>query len=77
MDPQTTWDDLLAAYAAEQWDQLQELADGLLTWIERGGFAPRATTGDDMGQEWDRAIALAACRFALSKVEEAATDDAS
>ena len=76
MDPQTAWDELLTAYAASEWDRVQELAEGLLTWLRRGGFPPRAITGDDMGQEWDHALATAGCWFALSKAEEVLVDDA-
>jgi hypothetical protein len=72
MDPQATWDDLLDAYADKDRDRVDELADALLTWLDRGGFPPRATTGRDLGREWDVAIARAACEFALSNVREEA-----
>ena len=65
MDPQATWDDLLSAYAESDWDRVEELADALIRWLECGGFPPRAVTGSDMNQDWDRTIALAGCRFAL------------
>jgi len=35
-----------------------------------GGFPPRATTGCDLGQDWDRAMATAACRFAIAKARK-------
>ena len=70
MDPQTAWDDLLAAYADGNWQLVDELADGLITWLTRGGFPPRATTGADLGQDWDRTVALAACRFAVEKASQ-------
>jgi hypothetical protein len=70
MDPQTAWEELLAAYAAGDWDRVEELADSLVTWLQSGGFPPRAVTGDDMGDAWDRALALAGCRFALAKARE-------
>lgn len=76
MDPQTAWDDLLAAFAAGDWHSVEELADGLKTWLERGGFPPQAVTGDDMGDEWDRAMAMAGCRFALARAAEVVTDAA-
>ena len=65
MDPQVTWDDLLSAYAEGDWDRVEELAVALTHWLERGGFPPRAVTSSDMGQDWDRAIALGGCQFAL------------
>ena len=49
MDPQATWEDLLAAYAESDWERVEELAEVLLQWLARGGFPPRATTGSDLG----------------------------
>ena len=71
MDPQATWEDLIAAYAEGQWERVEELADSLLQWLCRDGFPPQATTGSDMGKAWDRAIALAGCRFALRQARKA------
>lgn len=31
------------------------------------GFPPRAVTGNDLGSDWDREIAIAGCRFALAQ----------
>lgn len=70
MDPQTAWDELLEAYADEDWGMVLDLAEGLQRWLESGGFPPRATTGADMGQPWDGAIALAGCCFALARARE-------
>jgi hypothetical protein len=70
MDPQPTWDDLLAAYADGDWEGVDELAEALSNWLDRGGFPPRATTGSDLGQDWDVAIARAACQFARSRARE-------
>ena len=71
MDPQAAWEQLLDAYADQDWDLVEELADGLIHWVERGGFPPRATTGSDLGQLWDKAIAVAACRFARQQARKA------
>jgi hypothetical protein len=70
MDPQANWEQLLEAYGEGDWDRVQDLADGLFHWLRRGGFPPRATTGSDLGPDWDRGIALAACRLALAKAGE-------
>ena len=40
MDPQAAWDQLLAAYAAGDWDVIEERATDLLAWLDRGGFPP-------------------------------------
>lgn len=76
MDPQTAWDELLEAYAAGEWDRVEELAEGLDSWLSRDGFPPRAVTGDDMGREWDRAMARAGCAIALQKAKEMLAHDA-
>ena len=70
MDPQATWDDLLSAYAEGDWDRVEELAEALLQWLKRGGFPPRATTGSDLGREWDQQIAVAGCRFAATRARK-------
>ena len=62
------------AYAEADWDRVQDLAEGLLHWLSRGGFPPRATTGSELGREWDRAIALVACRFAQAKAQTEVAD---
>ena len=38
MDPQAAWDQLLAACAAGDWEQIEERATDLLAWLDRGGF---------------------------------------
>jgi hypothetical protein len=70
MDPQTAWHDLLDALSEQDWDRVEELADGLLHWLRANGFPPRAVTGSDLGADWDREIAVAGCRFALAKARE-------
>ena len=73
MDPQASWDQLLEAYADGHWERVQDLAEGLLHWLSRGGFPPRATTGADLGQDWDREIAITASRFALARAAKEVT----
>jgi hypothetical protein len=71
VDPQATWDHLLEAYTHGDWPVVEELAEGLLKWLHRGGFPPRPVFEREMGDEWNRVVAVSACRFALS---EAKTD---
>ena len=66
MDPQAAWDQLLEAYTHGDWSVVEELAEGLLQWLHRGGFPPRPVSEGGMGDEWNRAVAVCACRFALS-----------
>jgi hypothetical protein len=67
MDPQAAWDRLLEAYTDGDWSVVEETAEGLLQWLHRGGFPPQAVSERHMGDAWNRAIALAAIRFALSE----------
>jgi hypothetical protein len=60
MDPQAAWDQLLAAYAAGDWDQIEELATDLLAWLDRGGFPPMIIQQPDLDSDWNRALAVAA-----------------
>ena len=73
MDPQAAWDRLLEAYTHGDWSVVEELAEGLLEWLHRGGFPPQPVSKREMGDAWNRAVAAFACRFALS---EAKTDQA-
>ncbi len=57
MDPQATWDQLLAAYAAGDWDAIEEHANALSASLSSGGRPPRILQRDDLGQEWDRTLA--------------------
>lgn len=70
MDPQAAWEDLLDALGEQDWDRVQELAEGLLRWLRADGFPPRAITGSDLSPDWDREIASAGCRFALALARE-------
>jgi hypothetical protein len=78
MDPQAAWDQLLAAYAAGDWDILEERATDLTAWLDRGGFPPTILRQPDIDPDWNRALARAGCAHALSvlndewRVEQAA-----
>lgn len=66
MNPQTTWDQLLAAYAAGNWNQIDALSTALLDWLDRGGFPPAVS--QNLDNEWNHALARAGCQFALDAV---------
>lgn len=51
MDPQTAWEDLLEALGERDWDRVEDLAEGLLHWLQADGFPPRAVTGSDLGAD--------------------------
>ena len=69
MDPQAAWDQLLAAYAAGDWDLIEERATELLEWLDRDGFPPKVLGRAELDPDWDRALARAGCRFALETMQ--------
>ncbi len=70
MDPQEAWDQLLAALAEEEWDQVEDFARALLNWLDRGGFPPTAMGAPCLGPDWERAICRAGCQYALEVLSE-------
>lgn len=68
MNPQATWEQLLSAYAAGDWDVIEERATELIEWLDRGGFPPKVLNRDGLG-DWDRAMVRAGCLFALEIVQ--------
>ena len=65
MNPQTTWEQLLVAYASGDWDRIEEHAQELLYWLDRGGAPPQVLKDPDVGEHFNRALAHAGCLFAL------------
>ena len=55
MDPQTAWDQLLAALAEGDWDVIEERATELAEWLDRDGFPPRIVQRDDFDPHLNRA----------------------
>lgn len=64
MNPQTLWDELLCAYAEENWDVIEERASALLRWLDDGGYPPHVQP-ENLGPNWNRALARAGCVVAL------------
>lgn len=69
MHPQATWDQLLAAYAAGDWDTIEGRATELLAWLDGGGSPPLVLRDADLGPHFNRALAHAGCLFALDAVQ--------
>lgn len=67
MDPQATWDSLIQAWSKRHWDEVSELSESLLAWLAKGGFPPETNYPKELGADWDAAVALAACGFALCR----------
>ncbi|HUY33174.1 MAG TPA: hypothetical protein VMV69_10360 [Pirellulales bacterium] len=70
MDPQTTWECLLDAYADGDWPTATEHAEALITWLEGGGFPPQTMEARQLRPDLERAIAIAACQLALEKAAQ-------
>ena len=68
MNPQASWDQLLAAYAAGNWEAIEEHANELIEHLDRGGLPPAILEGD-IDPDWNRALARAGCQFALDVVQ--------
>jgi len=68
MDPQAAWDKLIEAYDAGDWPNVFDLAEGLSHWLFRGGFPPK--TSGEMDNDWNRAVAAAACRVAVERARK-------
>ena len=67
----TSYQQLLAAYAAGDWDLIEERATGLLAWLDRGGFPPTVLPRGELGEDGNRVLARAGCLFALDAVQGA------
>jgi hypothetical protein len=71
MDPQATLRDLLAAVADRDWDQVDELSEALLTWLQKGGFPPQTLGPPELGRGWHRPVAEFVCYLAKSQARDA------
>ena len=74
MDPQATWEQLLRAYAAGDWDAIEERATELIEWLDADGTPPAVLHHPVLRHlyhdaDWDRALARAGCEFALETVQ--------
>lgn len=86
MDPQVAWQELMDAFHQLDWARVRDLAEGLLQWMNRGGFPPEtsavriAADGGAIepprtaGSEWNRTVARAACRYALDLANQVLSD---
>ena len=71
MDPQATLRDLLDAVGDRDWDQVDELSEALLTWVQKRGFPPKTLGPKKLGRGWHRAIAEFVCYLAKSRARDA------
>ena len=71
MDPDAAMKNLLDAVHVRDWDCVDELAEGLLSWMEKRGFPPTTLGPKELGRNWHRTIATFVCYAAQSKVRDA------
>ena len=71
MDPEATLRDLLTAVGDRDWDQVDELSEALLTWVQKRGFPPKTLGPKELGRGWHRAIAEFVCYLAKSRARDA------
>jgi hypothetical protein len=71
MDPEATLRDLLAAVADRDWQQVDELSEALLTWLQKRGFPPPTLGPPELGRGWHRAVAEFVCYLAKSQARDA------
>lgn len=67
MDPQATWSQLQDACRDQEWDAVDELAQSLLNWLARGGFAPVTTGGDPNDAAQQRELVIHFCESVLHR----------
>jgi len=65
MNPHATWDQMLHAYAANDWDDVKDLAEALLHWLGTGGLPPKIAGSVPVGEDWNRRVALYAAQLSL------------
>jgi hypothetical protein len=71
MDPEATLRDLLAAVGHRDRDQVDELSEALLTWLQKRGFPPHTVGPPELGRGWHRAVAEFICYLAKSHARDA------
>jgi len=67
MDPQASWNEMLEAISANDMFEAGLRAEGLMDWLDRGGFPPQPLSRV-LPVDWDRMI----CRYVCQKVRQTA-----
>ncbi len=61
MDPQVAWNEMLEAIFTNDIFEADLRAEGLIDWLDRGGFPPQPLSRD-LPDEWDRMISRYFCQ---------------
>ncbi len=67
MDPEAAWNEMLVAIAEDNLSDAESIAESLLNWLERDGFAPQTLKRTVPG-EWNILICDYVCREVLLRV---------
>jgi hypothetical protein len=63
MDPQVAWTNLLIAWVSRDWEDVLELSEALLNWLDKDGFPPEFSYPQELGSEINRIVVRATCEF--------------
>lgn len=74
MDPQATWKLMIDAFIEHDWLGMQEAAEALMHWMNRGGVPPETVPGRHMGSLWNQHLATATCTFAADLAKRVLAD---
>ena len=75
MDPQESYLRLLNAWINREWEEVAELSQALLDWLDKGGFPPEPHYPKEMGNEWNTIVVRAICDFAVSRANSVLEDE--
>lgn len=64
MDPQATWNSLLDEWADRNWQNVIELAEALIEWLDKRGCPPEVIAGRSLGVFWNEPVVRFCCQFA-------------
>lgn len=67
MDPQVAWSNLLIAWVSRDWEEVLELSDALLNWLNKDGFPPEFSYPQELGAELNLVVVRATCDFAQQR----------
>ncbi len=74
MDPECALQALLVALQERDVIAVEEIAQGLLRWLDQGGFPPKTIGQWKLGQEWHVRLTRQVCAMALDAAAEISTE---
>ena len=74
MDPQATWQRLIDAWTAHDWEDVLDAAEALQYWLRRLGYPPETIPDKRMGREWNSLVVQTVCGFAAETAQRVLDD---